>query len=135
MGTKTVVFGYISPPSVDNSRPVGLGANAIFPMVGIRKTATWPAQVGNFEFDQGVDHVFAHAVYSWNFGVVFAHVNSIVDAPAQVLGKVAVDVLADGVLAKVGIEYDLVLTIQIDAEPGKQQGQIKVFHWFMFTTE
>ena len=67
VGTKAVVFGNAAPPVVYNRRALVFRANAIFPVVGIGKTAAGPAQVRDFQFFQRIYHIVAYAAGYWVF--------------------------------------------------------------------
>lgn len=106
VGAEAVVLGHTAPPLVHDGRPVFFRAYAVFPVVGIGKTAARPAQHGHFKFFQGIYHVFPHAIDVGDGGVVFTYVKPAVNTPAEVLGKMAVDVFVDGVSALVGVHVD-----------------------------
>ena len=58
------------------------------------------------DFLQRVDHVTAHTVDVGNIGIL-ANVKSLIDAAAQMLGKMTVNVLADLRAGDAGIQNDL----------------------------
>ena len=65
------------------------------------------AQHAQMDGLQRFHHVGAHAVYVGNFRI-FAHIQAAVDAPAQMLGELAVQILADMALGDGGIDEKLV---------------------------
>jgi hypothetical protein len=111
-------------------------------VVGIGKAAARPAQVGNFELLHGFDHIVAHAIGVGDAGVVFPHIKAPVNAGAQVLGKVAVDVPVDLDVSLAGLDGDAVALLgpgrkgdkdSQQAQPDRAQkagkGR-KAFHFF-----
>ena len=84
---------------VDHRRPLRLGANAVHPVIFISEAAAWPAQVGNLDGAQSLHHIVANAACVGNGGVL-AHPHVAVDAPAQVLGEMPVDVPVSGTMLK-----------------------------------
>jgi len=103
VGTKAVVLGRAAPPAVDDARALRFGTNAIFPVVGIGKAAPWPAEVGNVQFLQGFDHVISYTCRVGNSCISFAYIDSAVNTATQMLGKMAVNMPVDGVLALIGV--------------------------------
>jgi hypothetical protein len=63
-------------------------------VVGVREAASRPAQVGDIECAKGLDDIETQAALVRDRGIL-AHPESAVDAAAEVLGEVAVQVLAD----------------------------------------
>ena len=92
MRAKAVVFFHIAPPDIEHGGALFFGADPVLPMVGIRKTTARPPQVGNFQFAQRGYHIISHALSVRN-GTAVADVESAVDAPPQVFGKMAINVL------------------------------------------
>jgi hypothetical protein len=77
-------------------------------MILIRKTAARPADDGNLNFFQRGDDVIADPARVWN-GTVLADPDAIVNATAEMLGKLPVNVPADGVRALVGMDDERAL--------------------------
>ena len=109
MRTKTVIFGYVPPPYIHDFGTVGFGTDTVFPLIGIGKTAPRPAQIGDFHLFQRIDHVHTHAVFVRNFGIIFSYVKPTVDASAEVLGKMPVNVPVDGMFPQITAEGYFVL--------------------------
>jgi hypothetical protein len=65
-------------------------------MVGIGKASTRPAKVRNLQLSQRVHDVLPHAVNVGDVLIVVSNIKSSINAPAQVLGEVSVDVTAYG---------------------------------------
>src|SRR5205807_4966725 len=73
----------------------------IFPMVVVGEATAGPAQVGDLDLAQRLDDIVTQPPRP----VALAVPDAVVDVAAQVLGEVAVDVPADGVLAEVGVHH------------------------------
>ena len=82
--------------------PLVARADAVHPMVFVGETAARPAQHRHLDLLQRGDDVVADAARVGN-GAVLAHPDAFIDAPAEVLGEMAVNVPADGVCALVGV--------------------------------
>ena len=91
---EAVVLHDVAPVRVDDALAVGLGADAFLPVVFVGKAAARPAQNRELDVPERLDHVRAHAV-DVRDGAVLAHVEPLVDAAAQVLREVAVDLRLD----------------------------------------
>ena len=98
-----VVLHHAAPGRVDSLWTLIARADAVLPMILIRETAARPADDGNFNFFQRGDDVIANPARVRN-GTVLANPDAIVNATAQVLGKLPVNVPADGVLALIGVD-------------------------------
>ena len=97
VGAKGVVLYHAAPVGVHHALAALLGANAVLPVVLIGEAAAGPAEHRQLDVPQGFHHVGAHAVDVGDGGIL-SHIDAVVDAAAQVLGEVAVDVLVDGAL-------------------------------------
>ena len=106
MGAEGVVLHHAAPVGVHHALAVFLGANAVLPVVLVGEAAAGPAQHRQLDVLQGLHHVGAHAVDVGDGGIL-THENAVVDAAAQMLGKVAVDVLVDGALLVQLVDDDL----------------------------
>ena len=71
-------------------------------MVFIGKAAARPAQNGDSHFFKRIDNIAAHTVDIGNIGI-FADIKSLINASAQMLGKVTVNVLVDAGYFLIGI--------------------------------
>ena len=92
----------VVPPDVGAERPLVARADAVAPMVAVGKAAAGPAEIRDFNFLERGDNVVAHAA-----GVrelcVFADPQAVVNAAAQMLGEMSVDVAVDFVFALVDV--------------------------------
>ncbi len=91
---EVVVLLDVAPVGVDHDRAPVLGPDAVRPVVFVGEAAAWPAQVGDVQGAQRLDHVQAQAALVRQVAVL-AHVEPAVDTPAQVLGEVPVQVPVD----------------------------------------
>ena len=64
VGSEAVVFHNAAPMGVDHFFPVFLGADAVFPVIFIRKAAARPAQHGNLHFLQRLHHICPCLLYT-----------------------------------------------------------------------
>ena len=106
MGAKGVILAHAAPVRVDNGLALGLGADAIAPVVGIGKAAARPAQHGDMDVLQGIDDVAAHAVDIGDLGIL-AHIKALIDAAAQMLRELAVNVGINGANGTVGVDKNM----------------------------
>ncbi|WP_346086725.1 hypothetical protein [Sphingobacterium ginsenosidimutans] len=95
MRTKRIILGHATPPIVHHAGTLRLGADAILPMVRIRKAAAGPTQVGDIQVLERFDHIRPYAIGMRDRIVLFPHIKSIVNTAAQVFGKMAVNMFAD----------------------------------------
>ena len=91
---EAVVLHYAAPVRVHHALAGFLRADAVLPVVFIRKAAARPAQHRHADFLQRLHHVRAHAIDVGDVGV-FAHIDAAVNAASEVLREMAVDVLVD----------------------------------------
>src|SRR5690625_3842260 len=103
VGAEGVVLDDVAPVGVDHAGTVLAGADAVPPVVVVGEAASGPAQVGDAQGAQRLDHVVADAAGVGDLGVL-AHVEAAVDAAPQVLGEVAVEVAADGGAGQVQVD-------------------------------
>jgi len=75
-------------------------------MILVGKASAWPSQDGNLDLLERGHHVIPNAPGIGD-RTVLAHPNPFINTPAQVLGKVAVDVAADRVFRLVGVDHQL----------------------------
>ena len=102
---EAVVFDGAAPVVVHHLRAVLFRADAVHPVVFVGKAAARPAEDGDFQLLQGIEHVGAITVGIGNVGA-FAYPEPAVDAGAQVFGKLAVDFFRDDLRALVGMQGD-----------------------------
>ena len=96
MGSEGVILGHAAPVGVDDGFAVFFGANAVTPVVGIGKAAARPAQHRHAErLERGHDIGPQAAVPVGDAAI---------DAAAQMLRKLAVDVFVDGADTLVGVD-------------------------------
>lgn len=86
-----IIFHNASPMSVEDGRALFARADAVLPMVFIGETTARPAQDGDLDFFESGDDVIANAAPVRNCAV-FADPKTLVDASAEMFGKLAVDV-------------------------------------------
>ena len=94
MRAEGIVLHNAAPVRVHHALARFLRADAVLPVILVCKAAARPAQHGNADIPQRLHNVGAHPVHVRN-GAVFSHEEAVVDAAAQVLRKVAVDVAVD----------------------------------------
>ena len=118
MGAEAIVFAVVAPPQVFNRLSFAFGAYALLPVVGICKTPSRPAQVGDVQVAKRLDDIVANPIGIRDFCMVFPHVEPIVDTAPEVLCKMPVNMLADARRRLVGVCQGLVLLA-----PGRYAGQ------------
>ena len=106
MGAEGVVLHHAAPVGIDHLLAVFLGANAILPVVLISKAAAGPAQDRKAHILQGSHHVNAHTVDIGNGGIL-AHIQTLVNASAQMFAEIAVNILIDSADLLIGIDQIL----------------------------
>ena len=106
MGSEGVVLRHPAPVGVDHHFPVLLRSDAIPPVVFIREASARPAQHGHVQCFHGFHHVLAHPVHVGN-PAVLPHEDPAVDAPAEMLREMAVDVPGNRSLRPVPVNADL----------------------------
>jgi len=104
MGPEVVVLGHTPPVHVHDGRTLLAGPDPVRPVVVVRKAPARPAQHGDPDVLEGLHHVRADAP-DMGDGRVEAHPDTFVDAPAQVLGKVTVDLGGDGLPSLVNPDH------------------------------
>ena len=102
MGAEGVVLGHAAPVGVYNGFAVLLGANAVAPVIGIGKAAARPTQHGHMQGFQRGYNIIAHAVGVGNIRSL-TDINALIDAAAQMLRKLTVNVGVDGADRTVGV--------------------------------
>ena len=90
VGTERVVLDGAAPVVVTQRGTILLGTDTIHPVVVVGKAAAGPAEYGNLQGFQGLEHILTVAVDVRDLGV-FAHPETAVDTAAQVLGELSVD--------------------------------------------
>ena len=94
VGAEAVVLDDASPVDVDPAASRLRGADAVLPVVLVGEAAARPAQVGDLDLAQRLDDVVSNAV-SVGDRRCGPDPQPVVDAAAEMLGEVAVDVPAD----------------------------------------
>ncbi|MNE40542.1 hypothetical protein D3C80_1345700 [compost metagenome] len=80
-------------------------------MVGIRKTATGPTQVGDIQVLEGFDDIRPHAIGMRNRVILFPHIKTIVNTASQVFGKMAVNMSADRKFLRRAFQFHATLSM------------------------
>ena len=123
---EVVVLDHAAPMRVDHLRTLFARPDAVLPVILVGETATRPAEHRDLQLAQGRDHVVANAPRVGNRRIL-AHPDATVDAVAQMLGKVAVDVAIHRGTRLIGAEDQG--GRRLLREPGRgphgQQGQSK----------
>ena len=89
-----VILHHAAPVGVDHTAASRPGADSVAPVVFVGEAAAGPAQDGNLQLFQRFDNVRAHAVDVGDRRIL-ADVEPAVNAAAQMLGEVAVNVAVD----------------------------------------
>src|SRR5882724_7611514 len=97
-----IVFDDAAPMSVEDRRALFAWADSILPMILIGETTTRPAEHGDFDFLEGSDDIIANPAGVGNRAVL-ADPNAFVNASAEVLGELAVDIAVDSSAGLVGV--------------------------------
>ncbi len=105
VGAEAVVFGDIAPVIVEDRRALLGIADAVLPVIDVGEAAARPAQIGDADLEQGGHRFLAKAVDVGDGGV-FTDPEAVIDAAAEMLGKVAVDMAADGLGCDLSIDED-----------------------------
>ena len=105
MGSETVIFDRSAPVVVDHFRTVLFRAYTVHPVILIGKAAARPAEVGDFQLFQGVQHVVSVAPGIGNFGFG-ADPKPSIDTGSEMFGELAVDVFADLLVSLLRIDTD-----------------------------
>ena len=98
-----VVFHHAAPGRVDHGGPLVARPDAVLPVVFIGKTAARPAQHRHLDFLQRGDHVIADAAGVGD-RAVFAHPDAAINAMAEMLGKLPVDIAIDDRPRLIGLD-------------------------------
>ena len=101
VGAEGVVLHHAAPVGVDHALAVFLGADAVPPVIFVGEAAAGPAKHGDLYGPQRLHRVGAHPVDVADLAVL-AHVQAVVDAPAQMLRKMPEKVPANGSLGLLG---------------------------------
>ena len=89
-----IILHHAAPVRVHHALAGFFRADAVLPVVFIRKAAARPAQHRHADFLQRLHNVRAHAIDVGDVGV-FAHIDAAVNAASEVLREMTVDVLVD----------------------------------------
>ena len=103
MRAERIILRNAAPVGVHHLFALRFFANAVLPVVFVGEAAARPAQQRHFYVLESLYNVAAYAAHVW-YRRVFADVDAIVDASAEVLGKVSV-YLGGDVRAHVGGVY------------------------------
>src|SRR6478672_4864630 len=95
MRTKTVIFGYTTPPFIHDGRTLVFWPNAVLPMIGIRETSTRPAKHWHLEFLQCRDYIIAYSFGIGNGLILLAYIKAIIDTSAEMFSKMAINITID----------------------------------------
>ncbi len=93
MRAKVIGFRRVTP-KIDGLWALIFRANTIAPMINIGETAARPTQIGCIDFAKRLHHIRANPPDIGNWGI-FTDPDSIVDATAEMFGKMAIDVAVD----------------------------------------
>ena len=94
VGAEAVVLHHPAPVGVHHPLAPLLRADAVLPVVLVRKASAGPAQHGNLQPFQRLHHIGAHAVLVGDMGVL-PHEQPLIDASAQMLGEMSVNLRID----------------------------------------
>ena len=110
MGAKGVVLHHVAPVGVHHPLTIRFGADAVAPVVFVRKASARPAQNGDFNLFQRLRHIGADAVYVGD-GRAFADIQTLVNTAAQMLAEVAEQVSVHDARAASGVYSDVCHTV------------------------
>ena len=105
MRTEAVVFDRAAPVVVHHFRTVFFRADAVHPVVFVGEAAARPAEVGDFQFFQGIQHVVSIALCIGYFGFG-ADPKPAIDTGPEVFGELTVDMFADLLVSLLRIDTD-----------------------------
>ena len=91
---EAIVLHHASPVGVDHALAVFLRADALLPVIFVGKASARPAQHRQTDAFERLHNVRAHAV-DIRDGAVLAHKETVVDAAAEMLGEISVDLRLD----------------------------------------
>jgi len=97
VGTERVVFGNAAPVGVHHFRAIGSFTDTVTPVVFICKAATRPAEVRDVDLFECINDIEADAVF-FRYVQGGVYPETTVNAVAEVLGEVTIDVAADLVI-------------------------------------
>ena len=106
VGAEAVILQVVAPPHVQHLRALRRGPDAVAPVVGVGEAAAGPAQVGHLDFLQRLHHVQPDAALLGHVQL-FIYPKTIVNAAAQMLSELPVDVPADLQLRAAGLHGHL----------------------------
>src|SRR5688572_27118504 len=95
MSSETVVLCYHSPMGIDGFRTLVTWPNSISPVIFICKTSAWPAKVWYFYLFQCIHNIHPDPVFPFQCGSI-TYPETIIDTAAKMLGKMTIDMTADG---------------------------------------
>src|ERR1700744_6444035 len=94
MGTEAVVLGHPAPMHIDAHRPLGARADAVAPVIQITETSARPADHRYMNLAQRLHHILAITTDIGDLAV-WPDPDAFIDAPAQMLGELAIDMPVD----------------------------------------
>jgi len=102
MCTKGIILDGASPVVVLHLRTLRARADAVAPMILVGKASAWPAQYGDLQVLERLQHVVAVAIGIGDVRL-WADPKSAVDTRAEMLGKLAVDFFVNFLCALAGV--------------------------------
>ena len=121
MGSETVIFDRSAPVVVDHFRTVLFRAYTVHPVILIGKAAARPAEVGDLQLFQGVEHIITIPLCI-RYVRVGTHPKAAINTSSEMLGKLSVDVFADLLCSLLGIHTDACLFLSKQRECQKSKG-------------
>ena len=94
MCSKAVVLHNTTPVCVDHLLSAFLWTDSVLPVILIRKTSARPAQYRNLQLLKSLHNIHAHSVHIRDVRM-FPNIDSLIDTPSQMLGKMSVDLRCD----------------------------------------
>jgi hypothetical protein len=94
VGTEAVVFHNAAPVGVDHLFTGAFLPDTVFPVIFIGEASARPAQNRQLDGFERLNDVVAHAIGVRDRGIL-SHIDTVIDASAQMLGEMAVNVFID----------------------------------------
>lgn len=95
MRSETVVLYHTTPMGINHFLPVLFRSDSVFPVILVRKTSPRPAQYRNLNLFECFHHICTHPIDIRDFRV-FTHIESFIDASAQMFREMPVDLRCNG---------------------------------------
>ena len=136
MCTEAVILYSATPVVVDHARALTARTDAVGPVVLVSETAAGPAEHGNFQFLERIEHVGTVTVGVGNLRVL-AYPEASIDAGAEMFGKLAVNLLIDYGSVLLGLEvHGGFCTERRHGESrGRHQCDYLIIHWLLFDSK